>query len=174
MRKWSVLLCLLSWQVQAKTLDLKLENRSIYIEEQRSWELKRELFGMPFLYFSPQVNGQRSNISFTDTGADVQLDVNALEKSQDKYQAVKEKWATSVNAKVVSFIPYKSFKNKLGHKVHRIGVSYEHEELTYIEKSFYIECRGRIIFAKGLRLAKNVQHDKEFNDLIEKLDCGGL
>lgn len=174
MRKWSVLLCLLTWQVQAKTLDLKLENRSIYIEDKSQWELKREIFGMPFLYFSPQINGQRSNISFTDTGAEVQLDVKALESSQSKYQKGREKWAESVHAKVISFLPYKSSTNKFGHKVHRIGVSYEHEELTYVEKSFYIECRGRIIFSKALRLAKNVQHDKDFNDLIEKLDCGGL
>lgn len=158
----------------AKTMELKKSTRSIFIEEKDDWKLGKDLFGMPFIYFSPQVNGQRSNISFTDTGADVELDIKSLASSQDKYQANKKEWAESVGASLTSFEPYKVKINNHGHKVHEIGFNYAHEGKTYKEKSFYIECRGKILFSKSLRLSENEQHDKDFNDLISSLDCGGV
>jgi hypothetical protein len=158
----------------AATLELKKNTRSIFIQEKKNWTLGKDLFGMPFIYFSPQVNGQRSNISFTDTGADVELDVKSLATTQDKYKANKKEWADSVGASPVSFEPYKVKINNHGHKVHEIGFNYEHEGKTYKEKSFYIECRGKIIFSKSLRLNVNEEHDKDFNDLITSLDCGGV
>lgn len=174
MKKWSLLLCFLALPALADRLDLKQENKSIYIDEIKRWELKRDLFGMPFIYFSPQKNGQRSSISFTDTGAELELNTKDISSTQKKYQEGRRKWADSVDAKVLSYLPYKLSTNRLGHKIHRIGFSYEHQDKTYVEKSFYIECRGRIIFSKALRLTTNVDHDKDFNDLVESIDCGGI
>lgn len=163
-----------SFATQAKSLELKKNEKSIFVEEKQGWTLGKDLFGMPFIYFSPQVNGQRSNISFTDTGAEVELDINSLAKTQDKYQDGRKKWADQVGAMSLGFLPYEVKVNKHGHKIHRIGFQYEHEGKAYAEKSYYIECRGKIIFAKALRLSKNEQHDRDFADLIYGLDCGGL
>lgn len=172
---WKLVLCLSLISVaHAGSLELKKSTRSIYIEEKQDWRLGKDLFGMPFIYFSPQVNGQRSNISFTDTGADVELDINSLAKSQNDYQSNKKEWAKSVGANPISFVPYEVKINKHGHKVHRIGFNYEHEGKSYNEKSFYIECRGKILFSKSLRLQENEVHDKDFNDLLGSLDCGGV
>lgn len=158
----------------AKSLELSKNSRSIFIPQKSNWELGKDLFGMPFIYFSPQVNGQRSNISFTDTGAEVELDIKSLAKSQNDYQKNKRKWSESVSADPQSFFPYEVKVNKYGHRVHKIGFSYVHEGELYVEKSNYVECRGRVIFAKSLRLAKNSAHEKDFDDLIYNLDCGGL
>jgi hypothetical protein len=60
---WKIVLCLgLISVAHAGSLELKKNTRSIYIEEKNEWRLGKDLFGMPFIYFSPQVNGQRSNI----------------------------------------------------------------------------------------------------------------
>lgn len=158
----------------ARSLELKKETRSIFIEEKAGWMLGKDLFGMPFIYFSPQVNGQRSNISFTDTGAEVELDVKSLASTQQKYQDGRKAWAEKVGAKPLGFIPYEVSQNKLGHKIHKIGFMYEHEGKAYNEKSYYIECRGKILFSKALRLKVNEQHDKDFSDLLSSIDCGGL
>ena len=158
----------------AKTMELKKNTRSIFIEPKKDWVLGKELFGMPFIYFSPQVNGQRSNISFTDTGANLELDIKSLAKSQIFYQDGKKQWAQKVGASPVAFSPYEVTINKHGHKIHKIGFSYAHKAKSYHEKSYYIECRGKVLFAKALRLSKNEQHDKDFNDLITGLDCGGV
>jgi hypothetical protein len=158
----------------AKSLELKKESRSMFIEEKAGWTLGKDLFGMPFIYFSPQINGQRSNISFTDTGAEVELDVKSLASTQDRYQAGRKNWAEKVGAKTLGFIPYEVSQNKFGHKIHKIGFLYEHEGKTYNEKSYYIECRGKILFSKALRLKVNEEHDKDFTDLISSLDCGGV
>lgn len=173
---WKSLLFLLVLPnvVSAGTLELKKSTRSIFIQEKPNWEMGRDLFGMPYIYFSPQVNGQRSNISFTDTGADLELDVSALSSNQNDYQENKKKWAESVGASPLGFIPYKVTTNKHGHKIHQIGFNYSHEGMNYNERSFYIECRGKILFSKSLRLDKNSAHDKDFDDLLSDLDCGGV
>lgn len=168
------LLLVFGQALSAKTLELKKSTRSIYIEEKSDWTLGRDLFGMPFIYFSPQVNGQRSNISFTDTGADLELDVSSLASSQDFYRDNKKKWAEQVGATIESFSDLETFTNKHGHKIHKIGLSYRHEDNNYIERSYYIECRGKVLFSKSLRLKENHAHDKDFQDLIQGLDCGGV
>lgn len=158
----------------AKSLELKKNARSIFILEKEKWELGKDLFGMPFIYFSPEANGQRSNISFTDTGADVELDIKSLASSQKSYQVGKEEWVESVGAQSIGYEPYEVKINKFGHKVHRIGFSYAFEGKTYAEKSYYIECRGRIIFSKSLRLKENEAVEKDFAELIHNVDCGGV
>ena len=163
-----------SFSVHAKTMELKKDNHRIYIEEKSSWSLGKELFGMPFIYFSPLVSGQRSNISFTDTGAEVQLDVNKLAADQKTFQENKNQWAKKIGARTIGFDPYQMYTNKHQHKIHSIGFQFQHEGKSYVEKSYYIECRGKILFSKGLRLLQNEQHEKDFKDLIESLDCGGV
>ena len=165
---------LLSMNASATSLELKKNSGSIFIEEKTGWKLSKDLFGMPFIYFSPESNGQRSNISFTDTGADLELDVKSLTSSQTKYQDVKKAWAQQVGATTKTFIPFKSTANKYGHKVHSIGFTYGFEGKNYQEASYYIECRGKLIFAKSLRLIENAKHDQDFSDLINSLDCGGV
>jgi len=173
---WKLVICLglVSFNLEARSLELKKSTRSIFIEKKDDWKLGRDLFGMPFIYFSPEANGQRSNISFTDTGADLELDVDSLATTQDKFQKNKKEWAQQVGATPLGFVPYQVTINKHGHKVHRIGFSYEHEGEKYHEKSFYIECRGKILNSKSLRVQENLEHEKDFDDLISSLDCGGV
>ncbi len=174
MLKTLIILSFVVLSFGVKALELKKNTRSIFIEEKTGWRLGKDLFGMPFIYFSPESNGQRSNISFTDTGADLEVDVNSLASTQDKYQANKKQWAEQIGATTQGFVPYDVSTNKHGHKIHSIGFNYQHEGESYNEKSFYIECRGKILFSKSLRVKENHKHDKEFNDLLSSLDCGGV
>ena len=167
-------LSIISFHAEAKYIELTKNNRSIFIEEKSEWQLGKDLFGMPYIYFSPKENGQRSNISFTDTGADVELDIKGLAKSQDSYQNHKKKWADSIGAIPISFEPYTVSINERGHRIHRIGFNYSHENKVYNEGSYYIECRGKILYSKSLRLEKNEKHENDFKNLISSLDCGGV
>ena len=126
------------------------------------------------MYFSPQENGQRSNISFTDTGAEVKLDIQTLAKTQDKYQVGRKKWAETVGADPLSFEPYEVKMNKHGHRIHRVGFNYAHVGKVYAEKSYYVECKGKILFSKSLRLEENAAHEKDFADIMSTIDCGGI
>lgn len=167
-------LSLISGVLHSKTLELKKNTGTILIKEKSNWKLSRDLFGMPFIYFSPSSSGQRSNISFSDTGAELQLEIKALAKSQDTYQDGRKKWAKTVGAEPISFEPYGVKINNFGHTIHQIGFSYAHENKVYFEKTYFIECKGKLIYSKSLRLSENEVHDKDFNDLINDLDCGGV
>lgn len=173
---WKLVVCLgmISVTVEAGVLELKYQSKTIFIQEKTEWKLGKDLFGMPFIYFSPEINGQRSNISFTDTGAEAELDTKSISETQKTYQENKKKWAQQVGASAESFLPYEMFSNKHGHKIHKIGFNFEHDGKVYQEKSFYIECRDKILFAKALRLKENEIHDKDFNELLNSVDCGGV
>jgi hypothetical protein len=164
----------LSESSYAKMLELKKNLSRLIINQQKGWELKKELFGMPFIYFSPDLNGQRSNISFTDTGGEIKLDSKTLGQTQNDYQISKKQWAKTIGANPLGFIPYQLKINHHGHRVHEIGFNYEHEGKTYSEKSYYIECAGKIIYSKSLRLIENEAHEKNFYDLIQNLNCSGV
>ena len=151
---------------------LVTERGQILISQLQDWELGKDMFGMPYIYFSPQMNGQRSNISFTATGVETDLDLTTLGKNQETYKKMKLQWLESVSGKAVSFVPYKRWKNSQGHVVHQIGFEYLHEELSYVETSFYVDCRSKLIFSKSLRLKVNHQHQNDFEKLITDMDCG--
>ncbi len=158
--------------VWAETQTLSTAQGRILIPILKKWELGKNLFGMPFLYFSPQTNGQRSNISFTDTGVNLEIDLSRLRANNESYHKIKNDWAQSIGGKIIAFHPFKIWKNDQGHAVHEIGVEYIHENKSYLEKSFYVDCKGKLIFAKSLRLKLNQEHQKDFDLLLNKLDCG--
>lgn len=162
----------LSSSAWAQMLKLADNSGKIFVPQQKGWELGKEMFGMPFIYFSPQVNGQRSNISFTATGADVVIDLANMGHDFAAYKKLKNEWAESVLAKPLGFSPYKSWRNSHGHDVHEVGFEFQHEEDHYFEKSYYINCTGRLIYAKSLRSKENHAHEKEFHSLVNELDCG--
>lgn len=165
------LICLLL-NSSAMAMELKYEGHSLFVDIPEKWQMGKDLFGIPYTFFSPQENGQRSNISFAPTGAELELDVVALKKNQKDYQENKKKWSETHSATLIGFIPYQSYLNKNDHRVHTIGFSYTHRDKKYIENSFYLECKGKIIFSKSLRLDVNQSHQKFFEEMINNLDCG--
>jgi hypothetical protein len=176
MKNLSILLFLFFFyliEVRASSTEVLVTERGqILISKIKDWEMGKDMFGMPYIYFSPQANGQRSNISFTATGVETDVDLTTLGKNQDTYKKMKQQWSETVNAKVLGFIPYKRWKNKEGHIVHQIGFEYLHEELPYVENSFYVDCRGKLIYSKSLRLKVNNRHQTHFEKLISDMDCG--
>lgn len=160
-----------SW-AESNIQKLETDYGKIFIPEYKDWEMGRDMYGMPFIYFSPQVNSQRSNISFTYTGVD--LKVNLAEMGQDPkgYQELKNSWAQSVDAKPLEYKTYKSWKNLHGHTVHEVGFDYLFKEKKYAEMSYYVDCRGQLVYAKSLRLHVNNDHAPLMHKLVSELDCG--
>lgn len=140
-------------------------------ESNPNWELKHNLFGMENWLFSPKLNNSRSNITITDTKAKIELDIQTIKKSQKKYEHLKRKWARKVDANIISFKTLKSFKNTQGHFVHTTGISYLFKKKNYEETSYYIECRGNVLFVKSLRLEQNEEHQQNINQIVKTMDC---
>lgn len=168
----ALLLLFVSFAVSAKDLKLVTEQGQILVPDMAGWELGRDMFGMPYILFSPRANGQRSNISLTATGVDVEINLSDMAKNPAAFKEQKQQWAASVGATVTNHIPYSSRRNIHDHQIHSIGVEYTHLEKQYVETSHYIDCRKRLIFAKSLRLKANVDHEMSFQHLLSELDCG--
>lgn len=170
---WKLVL-LFAVSLPLHALELKKGQTSIHIKDLPDWTLGKELFGIPFIYFSPQINGQRSNISFTDMESEVTLKESDLKGTEGQYITIKKTWAASVKAKPINFSTLQSFANKNGHIVYNIEFEYEFQGKHYFEKSYYVNCKGRLIFSKSLRLKENGSHENSFKDLIDSLSCGSV
>jgi hypothetical protein len=173
MRLLPILLSVFFCYETALAAPMKLETvkGQIFVPTLEDWKLGKDMYGMPFILFSPQQNGQRSNISLTATGVDVEVDLTELGNQHKSYEKLKTNWAKTVSATPEKFQPYKKWKNDHGHNVHQMGFEYKHEEKSYVENSFYVDCRGRLIFLKSLRLKENASHDQNFSQLVRELDC---
>lgn len=155
----------------AVEVKLNSDGGVILFDAPKSWELRHDLFGMKNWLFSPKSNNSRSNLTVTNTKAKISLDISEIKKSQKSYERLKRNWADKVNATVISFKTLKSFKNDRGNQVSSIGFSYVHKNKRYLENSYYIECRGTIIFSKSLRLEVNEDHQSDIDRIVRSMDC---
>ena len=163
--------CSLSW-AQSSVQKLETNYGKIFVPEFKGWELGKDMYGMPFIYFSPLENSQRSNISFTYTGVEVLVNLAEIGQDPEGYKKLKLKWTKSVDAKPLNYHIYKNWKNNHGHSVHEIGFDYSYKDKKYTEKSYYINCRQQLIYAKSLMLIANKDHAPKLLKLVEDLDCG--
>lgn len=171
-RIFGLLILCVSFAASAKDLKLVTAQGQILVPELAGWELGRDMFGMPFILFSPRANGQRSNMSLTATGVDVEINLSDMAKNPEAFRAQKQQWAESVGATVTSYVPYSTRRNLHDHQIHSIGFEYTHLDKHYVETSHYVDCRKRLIFAKTLRLKANGDHEQSFQRLLSDLDCG--
>lgn len=170
--KWVYIFITLCWSVVsfAEILDFQKSGK-LYISVNQSWELKKDVFGFPFIIFSQMEKGQRSNMSFIATGENLSFDTKKMQAEIKDYEDMKKQWAERIGAKLLKTYPLVSSLNSKGHKVHKIGVDYEHEKKHYKETSYYLECRGRMYFSKSLMLIENQNHQAEVDRIIKEIDC---
>jgi hypothetical protein len=168
-----VILCaiLASLSAGAKEIKIPSDGGLILFNAPASWELKHDIFGMENWLFSPKLNNSRSNITVTNTKSKIQLNFDSIKKSRKNYEKLKQNWADRVQAKVISFKPMKAQKNTNGNLVNSIGFSYVFKGKKYIEDSYYIDCRGTVVFVKSLRLEVNLDHQEDINQMINSMDC---
>jgi hypothetical protein len=150
---------------------LKTDSGTIVVSKPNGWTIEERVLGIPFVFFSPKINGQRSNVSFTHTGQNLKLNNKALLADFKNYKLGKKQWADKVGAKIIKVLPLKSFQNTHGHNVTQIGVSYKFKKKSYIEKSYYIECGQKLLHSKALTLQKNKTHHKLVENMIKGIDC---
>lgn len=144
----------------------------IYLDQPEGWEVHQNVMGLPFVLFSPKENGQRTNLSFVPTSASVVMDTKGLQKDMNTYKEGKKKWAEKIGAKINVYEPLKSFQNKHGNKITQIGLQYTFKKKNYIEKSYYIECNGKLVHSKATLISKNSDHSKMIEEMMKGVRCG--
>lgn len=157
--------------LRADTHTLDNIRGTITIPQLEGWELAKNVFGMPYIYFSPKANGQKSNISFTHSGVEFPFRPEEMDESLVKYRKLKREWTEKVGAEFDSVLNHEVRETLLGHRVYQFGFTYTFNASDYIEKSYYIDCGGDMLFVKSLRLRVNEAHDAQFDQLIGGINC---
>ncbi|GAB4010255.1 MAG: hypothetical protein Fur0010_02530 [Bdellovibrio sp.] len=170
--KWVGLLIMCVWSHYSFGEVLNFDKSGkLYVDIHKSWELKKDVFGFPFMAFSPTEMGQKSNLSFLASGESLAFDEVRMKKEVDDYKKIKTDWAEKVGAKILKTYPLSTNVNSKGHKIHKIGIDYSFNNKNYIETSYYIECRGKLYFSKSLLLRENSSRQKDVDEMIKGLDC---
>jgi len=162
-----LILALFSLSLAAEVVRVK----DFSVNNQINWEAKQNMFSLPLLFFSERVNGQASNISFSGTGLDGDLDYTRMKNDEGGYKKIKENFLSKVNGELIALIPYEKKTSTLGHTLHSQGMAFRLNGKTYQEKSYFIECGKKHFYAKTLRLRENKAHDEKFNSLLDQFDC---
>jgi hypothetical protein len=162
---------MLSQTVMAKTTTLKLERGEIFFSKPSSWQVKHDLFGIKNWLFSPKENGIRSNLTITDTKVNIELNSEIIKKNHESYVRLKQNWARKVNATPVSYSPLILWKNQHGHFVNEISFNYVFKKKQYQETSYYLECRGNLVYIKSLMIMQNQEHKKDLREVVNSMDC---
>ena len=169
---WLMFLC---WQVAegsvGKRLQLKGSQGIVTVPALADWRLEKNVMGLPFVYFSPKLNGERSNLSIISTSSEIEFQSLKLKQDQKSYMAGKLAWAKKVNAEIIRQKPFKVWVNEFGLKVHQIGIEYRYNLKNYSEVSYFIGCEKRTLILKSLNLDSNSQHQRSFETIVNEINC---
>lgn len=147
------------------------------IELPEKWESVEHLYGMPLLFLGPISSKNehtfRPTISITDTGIKevVFLD-NEKEKNEKDFKKIKDDWLIERQGSVIEYLPYRHFDLQNGEKVRTMGVSYTLNGKSFVENTYYIDCKKTIINFKSIYLTEqNIIYGPIVNKILMSFQC---
>jgi hypothetical protein len=143
----------------------------ITLKVPEGWAASKDLFGLPLTVLGPYVNESRPVLGITPTKLKSEKMPEAdFKKFFDDFRQEKEGWVRSHKGELLDFDPTKSieFKNSRGHF---IGAEYKINNVTFLERSYYLYCKGELF---NLKYSIRNEHRKYLSDLqkiVEDFKC---
>ncbi len=133
----------------AKDLTMPHKSGTLITVEKKDWEMGKDMFGIPYMYFSPKKNGQRSNITFVATGADINFDTTNIATGMRDYEKMKKTWAQKTESTVQGFIPYRFWSIFMAIKFIKLDLVIKMKKRSMLNIAFISNAKGRCILARA-------------------------
>jgi len=128
------------------------------------WTELDDVMGIPLLLVGPMVTGRRPSISVSPTGLNARdLSLDRLKSEEKNFQKEKEEFLAQANAKILKFFPYEKSKWAKDIEVHVLGVEYEAAGLQFLDRTYYISCKGKLFHLKSMML---LNHGAKISDQV--------
>jgi hypothetical protein len=146
----SILLSVHLGEARAAENAYKLSHSSIRIEKPEGWQAAHGLFGMPLTLLGPEADSSRPVIGITDTGQKSEVIENKITNDTTIYRKERSHWVEKHQGKVLEFLPPEKQNLNPDSSAESVGFRYEIANIAYSERSYFINCKGRLYHVKTL------------------------
>lgn len=155
--------------------EFSIQNHKLKLDVPREWLTRTDMLGLPLAIVSPlQADNNRVVISLAQASQGdekVLLGESFIEASSKEFQGNKKQWLEKNKGHLVEFIPNEIISLGKGHRALVLGYIYDLNGKRNTEKSYYIECGGRIYFGKILVNKTNEALMPLAHKTLESLQC---
>lgn len=137
-----------------------------------SWQSMTDFFGVPVTFLDPQKPGSpRATIQVIPTEAQaLKFDDSELSAFSKTYPERKRLWASKKSAAIQSLIPA-SYTELNGQRALTSGVAFHLDAVSFIEKSFFVNCKQKLYHLKLLAPAGDEVRIKTAEAVLRSFKC---
>ncbi len=158
--------------VEAKVETFDVLKKKVSLDVPSDWEVINKEVGIPLKLVGPLHEEYRPVLLVVPL--DVKEDrMNFKDEAaaQESYKVSKLAWLQSVNAKLISFLPMKTFKAGNA-EFHQFTYLYQMKDENYEEKSFYVKCKDQTFHMKTLLKMEHAgKWESTIKPLVESFNC---
>lgn len=171
--KWLVLLLLMNYTAFAKTESFELEGKKkVTVTYPEGWETIRELYGIPLAILGPFANESRPVLSILPTSVkEEKHSAKDFQKLFEDFKAEKEKWIESHKGKLIKYEPLTVVNPRKDLSGHYIGAEFMINYVHFIERSYYLYCKGEVYNLKYSIRNEHKKYVKDLQKMIGDFKC---
>lgn len=171
--KLLLLLCLFSFGVHAKIQSFTLEGgKKVSVDVKENWETAQDLFGIPLTVLGPWENESRPVVTILHTELKKEdLSEAEFKKYFENFKKEKEEWVQSHSGELLSYEPVKSVEFRKDLLGHYIGAEFKINNIHFIERSYYLYCKGEVFNLKYSMRDEHRKHTKDLQKVVEDFKC---
>lgn len=166
------LMVLLSFGAHAKIQSFTLEGgKKVSVNVMENWEAAQELFGIPLAVLGPWANESRPVVSILPTKMKKEdISKEEFKKYFEDFKKEKEEWVQSHSGSLISYEPATSveYGNLAGHY---IGAEFKINNIHFIERSYYLYCKGEVYNLKYSMREEHRKYTKDLQKIVEEFKC---
>ncbi|WPU65996.1 hypothetical protein [Peredibacter starrii] len=162
--KWLISILALSSVAHAKIASFELKDKhKVTVTHPDNWETARELYGIPLAVLGPYANESRPVLSILPTNVKKEKHSEAeFQKLFQEFKTKKEEWVSSHKGKLLKYEPLTLVEPRQDLKGHFIGAEYAINGIHFVERSYYLYCKGEVY---NLKYSIRDEHRKYIPDL---------
>lgn len=162
--KWLLLALTISSMAHAKIASFELKDKhKVTVSHPDNWETVKELYGIPLAVLGPYANDSRPVLSILPTNVKKEQHSEAeFQKLFQDFKTEKEEWVSSHKGQLIKYEPLSLVEPRKDLKGHFIGAEFAINGIHFIERSYYLYCKGEVY---NLKYSIRDEHRKYIQDL---------
>lgn len=164
---------MLSSAAYSKTETFELQDKKkVTITHPENWETIKDLYGIPLTVLGPFANESRPVLSILPTNVkQEQHSPKEFQKIFENFKSEKDEWVAGHKGKLLKYEPLTLVEPRKDLKGHFIGAEYLINKIHFIERSYYLYCKGEVYNLKYSIRDEHRKYIKELQKMIGDFKC---
>lgn len=146
--------------------------KKVSVDVKEKWEASKDLFGIPLTVLGPWENESRPVITILPTTLKkTDIEPSDFKKIFDDFKKEKDEWVTSHAGKLLSYEPATSVEFRKDLVGHYIGAEFEIDNTHFIERSYYLYCKGEVFNLKYSMRQEHKKYTQDLQQIVRDFKC---